>query len=205
MLGRLQPWEGGGISCFLVKQPVNTKEKATCLPQGHCSRVPVIPLLASAAPRKHSAPATQNLFWFPKGCSLSSICCCLCLEYSFLTSSMAKSHSSYRGLSLDVTSDRKSTRLTPSQLGQEPLLDHQGPMAFHHHRSNYSGSVYTHDTHLQNRHMVNIGGVKYVEKEVSSEWPRDHEERGGGPGCGQHLKEHSKNSSSRPSLGCLGR
>lgn len=116
---------------------------------------------------------------------------------------MAKSHSSYRGLSLDVTSDRKSTRLTPSQVRSHFwTTGAPWPSTI---TAAITRGLCTQDTHLQNRHMINIGGVKYVEKEVSSGWPRDHEERGGGPGCGQHLKEHSKNSSSRTSLGCLGR
>ena len=131
------------------------------------------PLLASASLLKHSVPAIPNLFWFPKGCSLPSTCCSLCLEHSFLTSSMAKFHSSYRGLRLDVTSYMKSTRLTSSQIGQEPLLDSRGHVAFHHHCSEALG-LCTRDTHLHNRHAISIGDL---EKEVSLVWLGNH--RGG--------------------------
>lgn len=137
------PWEGGGrwgISCFLAELPGNTKEKVTCLPWGHSSSM--TPLLASASLLKCHVPAILNLFWFPNGCSLPSTCCSLCLEHSSLTSSMAKFHSSYRGLRLDVTSYMKSTRLTSSQLGQEPLLDSRGHVGSHHHCSDDSGPVY---------------------------------------------------------------
>lgn len=130
------PREGGGrrrISCFLAEKVGNTKEKVTCLPRGHSSSM--IPWLASASLLKHNVPAILNLFGFPKGCSLPSTCCSLYLEHSFLTSSTARFHSSYRGLRLDVTSYMESTRLTSSQLGQEPLLDSRGHTAFHHHCS----------------------------------------------------------------------
>lgn len=47
--------------------------------------------------------------------------------------------------------------------GQEPLLDHRGPMAFHHHRSNYSGSVYPGHTSPEQAHD------KYWRSEIRGE------------------------------------
>ena len=160
------------------------------------------PLLASASLLKHSVPAIPNLFWFPKGCSLPSTCCSLCLEHSFLTSSMAKFHSSYRGLRLDVTSYMKSTRLTSSQIGQESLLDSRGSHGLPPSLQRDSGSVY--QGHTSPQQACN----KYWRSEIFRERGepgvvREPQGRGGGPGWGQHLKEHSKNSSSWASLAAL--
>lgn len=162
---------------------------------GHCSRAPL------SLCWLHQPPSNTELQpKFPKSCYLT------CMRYSFCLEHFPHLFPSQISLILQGNQLRHHLLQEAHQIDplsdQEPLLGPRAPWAFTVTAVVTLG-LCPHDTHLHNRHMTNIGRLKCLEKEVNFVCPWDHGESG--LGWGQHLKEHSKNSSTPRSLGCLGK
>lgn len=114
MLGRMQlcTWGGAGQAYkFLPGKKTRKYKRCHLSPMGVTVPGSPYPFAGFTSP-----PQTQSSSQSFQKAVISPACAIPSAWNTFLTSSPAKSHSSYKGTSLDITSYKKPTRLTPSQI-----------------------------------------------------------------------------------------
>ena len=128
--------------------------------RGHCSRV--TPLLASAAPFQHNVIVTQNLFWFPKACPLTSTCCSFCLKHIL---HLFPSQISLTLQGTELTHDllQEAHRIDPFSTRLRASSQHPEPCGLPPSQQWFLWVCAPGDRHFQNRHVAAL----YRRSEIS--------------------------------------